>query len=262
VILASYGIYAANIMGIDAVGISGPEGHSRHTDDWGSNDGRTEPKAAAHCSVWVYEDQASHRNITYEMGPLGAWKKIADSPQVVKSLRGERCKPKPNIGAIQVVLQRVPVGGGGNIPKCPAAYLKIDLEIVPGSQQSTGISNWFQDEIIAVINRSLPEAKVRAKMPGVSYHRKLFRGQHVYIYMAHARNAMVQEVVASTLRDYKIPVVPWGVYNAAKEMGDMESGLKAFKETMAKVVGAQLSSSDRRSLGRRYLGRTQRHIDV
>jgi hypothetical protein len=55
------------------------------------------------------------------------------------------------------------------------------------------------------------------------------------------------------LKDYKIPMVPWGIYNAAKEMADMESGLKAFKdEAMAAVVRAKLSSGDRRSIGRRY----------
>jgi hypothetical protein len=32
----------------------------------------------------------------------------------------------------------------------------------------------------------------------------------------------------------------------------MESGLKALKETMAKAVGAKLSSGDRRSPGRRF----------
>jgi hypothetical protein len=100
----------------------------------------------------------------------------------VKFLGGERCKPKPNIGVIQVVLQRAPVlGDESNIPKYPAAYVKIDLGIAPGSQQSTEISNWLQDEIIAVINKSLPEAKVGAKVLGVSYHRKLFRGQCVYM---------------------------------------------------------------------------------
>jgi hypothetical protein len=36
-------------------------------------------------------------------------------------------------------------------------------------------------------------------------------------------------------------VVPWVIYNAAKEVGDMESGLKAFKEARWQ-----------RSLGRRY----------
>jgi hypothetical protein len=94
VILVSYGIYAANMMDIDAMGISDPEGHFRHIDDWRSNDGRTEPRAAAYCSVWVFEDQASHRNITYEIDPLEAWKKNADSPQIVKFLGGERFKPK------------------------------------------------------------------------------------------------------------------------------------------------------------------------
>jgi hypothetical protein len=65
VVLASHGIY-------DAMGISDPERHSRHNDDWRSSDGRTEPRAAACCSVWVFEDQASHRNTTYEIDPLGA----------------------------------------------------------------------------------------------------------------------------------------------------------------------------------------------
>jgi hypothetical protein len=60
------------MMDIDAMGISGPEGHSRHIDDWRSNDGRTEPKAAACCSVWVFGD---HRDITYEIDPLEARKK-------------------------------------------------------------------------------------------------------------------------------------------------------------------------------------------
>jgi hypothetical protein len=93
--------------------------------------------------------------------------------------------------------------------------------------------------------------KPKLELCGIQlYHRKLFRGK--YVYMAHAKNAMVQEIVASALQDYKIPMVPWGIYNAAKEMGGMESGLKAFKETMAKIVGALLSSSDRRSPGRRY----------
>ena len=50
-------------------------------------------------------------------GSVGSVEKIADSPRVVKFLGGERCKPKPNIGVIQVVLQRAPVGDESNIPK-------------------------------------------------------------------------------------------------------------------------------------------------
>jgi hypothetical protein len=58
---------------IDAMGIPGPEGHYIHIDDWRSNDGRTENKAAAYCPVWMHEDQASTRDIAYEMDPLEAW---------------------------------------------------------------------------------------------------------------------------------------------------------------------------------------------
>jgi hypothetical protein len=71
--------------------------------------------------------------------------------------------------------------------------------------------------------------------------------------MLHANNAVLQELVASTLMAYKIPMVPWVICNAAKEMADMESGLKAFKETMTTIVGAKLTSGDRRrSPGRRF----------
>ena len=40
---------------------------------------------------------------------------------------------------------RTPVGEDANIPKYPAAYIQMDLGIVPGAQESTLISNWFQD---------------------------------------------------------------------------------------------------------------------
>jgi hypothetical protein len=45
VILASFGIFAIDMTDIDAMGIHDPEGHSRHTDDWRSNDGRQKSKA-------------------------------------------------------------------------------------------------------------------------------------------------------------------------------------------------------------------------
>jgi hypothetical protein len=40
VILASFGIFAANMTDIDAMGIPDPEGHTRHIDGWRSSDGR------------------------------------------------------------------------------------------------------------------------------------------------------------------------------------------------------------------------------
>ena len=51
VILAAHGIYAADMMDIDAMGVPGPEGHCRHTDDWKSNDGRTEYKPGSYCPI-------------------------------------------------------------------------------------------------------------------------------------------------------------------------------------------------------------------
>jgi hypothetical protein len=75
VILASFGIFAADMMDIDAMGIPDPEGHTRRIGDWRSNDGRKKSKAEIYCPTWVFEDQATYRNMVYERDPLGAWKK-------------------------------------------------------------------------------------------------------------------------------------------------------------------------------------------
>jgi hypothetical protein len=48
VILAPFGIFAANMADIDAMGIPDPKGHTRHTDDWRSNDGRKKSKAESY----------------------------------------------------------------------------------------------------------------------------------------------------------------------------------------------------------------------
>ena len=42
------------------------------------------------------------------------------------------------------------------------------------------------------------------------------------------------------------------LYKAAKEMADINKGLRAFKDDMATVSGAKLSANDRRSLARRF----------
>jgi hypothetical protein len=76
VILAAHGIYAADMADIDAMGIPDPEGHYIHIDDWKSNDGRTGYKPGPYCPIWLHEDQASSRDIAYEMDPLEAWKKL------------------------------------------------------------------------------------------------------------------------------------------------------------------------------------------
>ena len=68
----------------------------------------------------------------------------------------------------------------GISPNFPAAFLKADLGIVPGAQQSPVISNWLQDEILARI-KECPTAEsliVDDKMLGVFYHRKLLTLVH------------------------------------------------------------------------------------
>jgi hypothetical protein len=71
VILASFGILAANMTDIDAMGIPDAEG-----DPTTSSDGRKKYRAESHCTTWVsylFEDQATYRNLAYEGGLLEAY---------------------------------------------------------------------------------------------------------------------------------------------------------------------------------------------
>jgi hypothetical protein len=116
-----------------------------------------------------------------------------------------------------------------------------------------------------MINKSLPEAKVGAdKMPGVfyMYHRKLFRGQ--YVYMVHARNAMVQEIVASTLQDYKIPMVPCAVGDIQCSEGNGWHGERAegIQGDDGEDDGGTALVERQAISWAQILGRTQRHIEV
>jgi hypothetical protein len=63
VVLASFGIFAANMGDIDAMGIPDPEEHSRHIEDWKSNDGKTEYKA--YCPI-----DASQNTCQNDLNPL------------------------------------------------------------------------------------------------------------------------------------------------------------------------------------------------
>ena len=88
--------------------------------------------------------------------------KIVDSPQIVKFLGGERYRPKQDAGAAQIALQRVAVNWAtdGCTPKSLAAFLKVDLGIVPGAQQSPG-------------NIELAPGRNNRRDQGVFYHIKL-----------------------------------------------------------------------------------------
>jgi hypothetical protein len=188
--------------------------------------------------------------MTYEKDPLGAWKEIENKPRVVKFLGGERCRPKENAGVVQLVVGRAPVGENAVLPRYPAAHLQLDLGIVPSAQESTTISNWLQDDITAKLQAAHPEEDIDDKGTGVSYHTGLFRGR--FVYMVRAESAVLQEMVASTLNGHEIPMVSPKLYKATKEMADINNGIRAFKDEMAAVVGAGLSSNDRRSPARRY----------
>jgi hypothetical protein len=105
-------------------------------------------------------------------------------PPTNREIPGRRkAQAKQGAGVTQIVLQGVAVNwADGCTPKFPAAHLKVDLGIVPGAQQSPEISNRLQDEVIARTKECNAEAQVDDKVLGVSYHRKLYRGQHVCVY--------------------------------------------------------------------------------
>ena len=84
-------------MDIDAVGIPDPEGHSRHTDDWRSSDGKTISKASACCSVRGFEDHAPYRNITYEVDPLEARRSKQQRARHGASSAGTSGKPPAHL---------------------------------------------------------------------------------------------------------------------------------------------------------------------
>jgi hypothetical protein len=101
--------------------------------------------------------------------PLEAWKEIENKPRIVKYLGGERCRPKQNAGLVQLVVGRAPVGEDATRPRYPAAYLQLDLGIVPSAQESTTISNWLQDDIIAKLQAAHPKEGIDDKSIGVFY---------------------------------------------------------------------------------------------
>jgi hypothetical protein len=119
------------------------------------------------------------------------------------------------------------------------ARIHGNIELVPGRH------------IVAALQAAHPKEDIDDKSIGVFYHSKLYRGR--FVYMVHAKSAVLQEMVASTLSGHEIPMVSPKLYKAPKEMADIENGTKAFKDEMATIVGAKLSTNDRRSLtARRY----------
>jgi hypothetical protein len=80
----------------------------------------------------------------------------------------------------------------------------LDLGIVPGAQESTIISNWLQDDIIAALQAAHPKEGIEDRSIGVFYHSRLYRGR--FVYMVHAKSPVLQEMVVSTLNGHEIPI--------------------------------------------------------
>jgi hypothetical protein len=127
--------------------------------------GERQYRAESYCQIWVFEDQATYtyRNMVYERDLLEARKKNEDNPQIFFFVGGERRKPGPSQGAVQLVMSRAPVGEEEALPKYPKAHIQMDLGIVPGAQESTAMPNWFQDDKNCSDERGLPGGEHRCQ---------------------------------------------------------------------------------------------------
>jgi hypothetical protein len=67
-----------------------------------------------------------------------------------------------------------------------------------------------------------------------------------------SKDAKTPSAAGGRSRSPKLALCGIQLYKAAKEMADINNGLRAFKDDMATISGAKLSSNDRRSLARKY----------
>jgi hypothetical protein len=105
---------------------------------------------------------------------------------------------------------------------------------VPSAQESTAISNWLQDGVIARMQAAHPQDKgTDDKSTGVPYHTRLFRGR--YVYMVHTMSAVLQEMVANTLGGHKaLAVSPklyrWIPHNASFGFLDLTPSILLLRQ--------------------------------
>jgi hypothetical protein len=126
----------------------------------------------------------------------------------------------------------------------------MDQGVIPGVQKTTQIANDLQRQVEArVVVKMFPnDERIGLKMYGVFYHKHIMGRKHIY--MVHARNEVVQEMVAEARANARIPMVDKIVFHAADEMQRLKKGMATFQAAMAKTVESKSDSKSRRQVGK------------
>jgi hypothetical protein len=89
---------------------------------------------------------------------------------------------------------------------------------VVGAHQTPTISNALQQQMQAIVEAAFPNDKrLSLKTYGVFYHASLAHGAR-HVWMIHALNEEVQELVAQALEGRKLSMVEASVYKSADEL--------------------------------------------
>lgn len=87
-----------------------------------------------------------------------------------------------------------------------------------GTHQTPTISNALQQQMQAIVEAAFPNDKrLSLKTYGVFYHASLAHGAR-HVWMIHALNEEVQELVAQALEGRKLSMVEASVYKSADEL--------------------------------------------
>jgi hypothetical protein len=162
-ILAANGHYALNMRDLAAMGIQDPRGKKYHRGDW------LEKKLGGTLANTM---GTHHQSSTQECHPCyGSVSGMAQHCEyTVNFLGGKRAKPRGYHGVISFAMGRGPVGEGSWEPRFPTAHLDATLGVVPGKQQSMGLANYLQDEVIRRLGIVDPEAQYTENDVGVFHH--------------------------------------------------------------------------------------------
>jgi hypothetical protein len=93
------------------------------------------------------------------------------------------------------------------------------------------------------------DERLGLKTYGVLYHASLARGAR-HVWMVHALNEEVQEMVAQALEGWKLSMVEASVYKAAEELQSLQNGMFIFKTTMRRVLESESTARTRRAASR------------
>ena len=202
------------------------------------------------CGCMVHGNQVPLCAMDITRGPHGAWQAVKDISGALKFLGGKSFAPKDTTDIKCYTISRAPVGADSMMPRFTVAHLEMDRGIVVGAHQTPAISNALQRQVQAIVEAAFPkDDRLSPTTYGVSYHASLPRGAR-HVWMVHALNEEVQELVAQALEGRKLSMVEASVYKAAEELQRLQKGVIIFKAMMRRVLESESSGKTRREAAR------------